>query len=55
MVHDAGDLGLKAVYERAGLPATFLAAIVLSLLTCGYLAMAVRPADVRAAEASVRT
>ena len=41
------------VAERAGLPATFLAAIALSLATCGYLAVAVRPADVRAAEAGV--
>jgi uncharacterized protein (DUF2336 family) len=26
MVHDAGDLGLKAIYERAGLPARLLPA-----------------------------
>ncbi len=43
------------VAERAGLPATFLAAIALSLAACVYLGVTVRPADVRAAEAeSVR-
>jgi len=41
--------------ERAGLPATFLAAIALSLAACVYLGVTVRPADVRTAEAeSVR-
>ena len=39
------------VAERAGLPATFLAAIALSLAACAYLGVTVRPADVRAAEA----
>jgi predicted MFS family arabinose efflux permease len=38
------------VAERAGLPATFLSAVALSLLTCAYLALRVRPSDVRAAE-----
>ncbi len=39
------------VAERAGLPATFLAAVALSLAACVYLGVTVRPADVRAAEA----
>jgi MFS family permease len=39
------------VAERAGLPATFLAAVALSLAACGYLGVTVRPADVRTAEA----
>jgi len=39
------------VAERAGLPATFIAAVVLSLVACAYLGVTVRPSDVRAAEA----
>ena len=35
------------VAERAGLPATFISAVVVSLLACAYLALRVRPADVR--------
>ncbi len=37
------------VAERAGLQATFLAAVALSLAACAYLGVTVRPADVRAA------
>ena len=37
------------VAERAGLPATFLAAVALSLAACVYLGVAVRPSDIRAA------
>lgn len=40
------------VAERAGLPATFLAAVALSLVACLYLGLAVRPSDIRAAEAN---
>jgi MFS family permease len=39
------------VAERAGLPATFLAAVALSLVACVYLGLTVRPSDVRAAVA----
>jgi predicted MFS family arabinose efflux permease len=39
------------VAERAGLPATFLAAVGLSLAACLYLGLAVRPSDILAAEA----
>jgi len=39
------------VAERAGLTATFLAAVALSLAACVYLGVRVRPADVRNAEA----
>ncbi len=39
------------VAERAGLPATFIAAVALSLAACLYLGLAVRPSDIRAAEA----
>jgi MFS family permease len=40
------------VAERAGLPVTFLAAVGLSLAACLYLGVAVRPSDIRAAEAN---
>ena len=40
------------VAERAGLPTTFLAAVGLSLVACLYLGLAVRPSDIRAAEAN---
>lgn len=38
------------VAEVAGLPATFVSAVAVSLLACGTLALRVRTADVRAAE-----
>jgi predicted MFS family arabinose efflux permease len=40
------------VAERAGLPATFLGAVALSLVACLYLGLAVRPSDIRQAEAA---
>jgi len=40
------------VAERAGLPATFLGAVALSLVACLYLGLAVRPSDIREAEAN---
>ena len=40
------------VAERAGLPATFLGAVGLSLVACLYLGLAVRPSDIREAEAN---
>jgi MFS family permease len=40
------------VAERAGLPATFLGAVALSLVACLYLGLAVRPSDIREAEAT---
>ncbi|HEX5336562.1 MAG TPA: MFS transporter [Propionicimonas sp.] len=40
------------VAERAGLTATFLAAVGLSLVACVYLGVTVRPSDIRAAEAN---
>ncbi len=38
------------VAERAGLPATFYGAVALSLAACAYLALTVRPSDIRATE-----
>ena len=40
------------VAERAGLPATFLGAVALSLVAGLYLGLAVRPSDIREAEAN---
>ena len=40
------------VAERSGLPSTFLGAVALSLVACLYLGLAVRPSDIREAEAN---
>ena len=45
-LHALGALLAGALAEHAGLPVTFYAAVALSLLACGYLALRLRAADV---------
>jgi uncharacterized protein (DUF2336 family) len=45
MVHDAGDLGLKAIYERTGLPARLFPAFRVGVDTYHALEHEGRPAD----------